>query len=305
MRRVIVLAMLALFVSQCESGKLDVGSEEEKPTEKVDNNKVADLSFADGSELNVEVREKFDITVNVKNIDFDNLDDDLDWKSWLDDSKSFALRAKDLQLEDLRVTLKVVKNGTEQEILKTSIERRENGVTKFTGLYVKEVCASGCQIIVGLKIYGHCVADGGCDYAQVESVDEISKAIVITKSSYAAQVERLSGKNIKLTITKDGKPLADSSAKVSAGVECQWTREFFGCQIPLDTRLIDDQTVTLDANGSWSAELDADGSWEQEAIESYKRELNMDYTLNVCEIEFDITVDGRYFDNLSPTGGGC
>ncbi len=317
MCRVILLAMFALFVSQCESGKTDADSEEEKPTEKVeeekptekvDSKKVADLSFADGSELHVEVGEKFDITVNVKNIDRDNLAADLDWT---DPDGNPMDREGRADWSSLSVTRKFMVKGKRSggwwsgfESLNSMIRglTRQGGVVNFEGLYFTEPCADDCHIVFGLKIYGICIADGGCESAQVEPVDEISKAVVVRQSSYAAQVERLSGKNIKLTITKDGEPLANGSAEVSATVRCEVDVQLgLGCRVPPDIYLIDFNTkIALDANGSWSTELDADGSWLRAA-----QEAESDYTLNVCQVKFDISVDGREFDDLTPTGGGC
>ena len=308
MRRVIVLAMLALFVSQCESGKLDVGSEEEKPeekleekpTDKVDSKKVADLSFADGSELHIEVGEKFDIVVNVNNIDRDNLADDLDWT---DHSGNPMDREGDPRWHSLAVTSKFMVKGKAGNILwggySDTRVKDIGGVIKIEGFYFTETCADDCHIVFGLRISGMCVGDSGCESAQVKPVDEISKTVVVKKSSYAAQVERVSGKNIKLTITKDGEPLANGSAKVRALVRCEQSMGWTGCAVPPDISLIY-QTVKLDTDGSWSTELDDDGSWLRAA-----QEAESDYTLNVCEVEFNITADGREFDDLTPTGGGC
>lgn len=311
MCRVIVLAMFALFVSQCEIDKTDADgeeekptekSEEEKPTDKVDSKKVANLSFADGSELHVEVGEKFDITVNVKNIDRNNLADDLDWT---DHRGNPMDREGDPRWDSLSVTRKFMVKGKASEILRGGYSdtrvKDKGGVVKIEGFYFTETCADDCHIVFGLEIDGMCVADSGCESARVEPVDEIRKEVVITESSYAAQVERLSGKNIKLTITKGGKPLANGSAKVSARVKCEQSMGWGGCAVPPDTYLIDFGTmITLDADGSWSTELDADGSWLRAA-----QEAESDYTLNVCQVKFDISVDGREFDDLTPTGGGC
>ena len=151
--------------------------------------KVAELSFADSSELRVEVREKFGITVNVKNIDMDNIDDDLDW----DD---IGTPSADLQQKKMYVILKVVKNGTRSAVAQYShiIKKYttriiheasiENGMASFKGLYFTEVCDSNCQIIASLRIYGHaCQLTSAtkhheyddCNKAQVEPVDEISR----------------------------------------------------------------------------------------------------------------------------------
>ena len=202
MSRVILSAMFALFVSQC--GK-----------------KVADLSFADSSELHVEVGEKFDVTVNVENIDMDNLDDDLDWT---DHDGSPMDREGKPYWDSLYVTSKLMVKGKEGDILSRGYSdtriKDKGGLVKIEGYYFTETCTDDCRIVFGLRINGICMADGGCESAQVEPVDEISKAVVVTPSSYAAKVERVSGKNIKLTVTKDGKPLANSSVEVSAYIGC-------------------------------------------------------------------------------------
>ena len=134
--------------------------------------------------------------------------------------------------------------------------------------------------------------------------------MVVRKNSYAAQVERLSGKNIKVTITKDDKPLAHASAKVNARSWCKYIPfEWGSCGLP-KTSLIDELTVTLDENGSWSNELDPDGSWEKKVQEeersrSRNRDIADPYTVDVCKIMFDIIVDGHIFSDMLPTGGGC
>ena len=285
--------------------------------------KVADLSFADSSELHVAVKEKFDITVNVKNINMDNIDDDLDWNP-------ARLFSKDLEQKRMHVILEVVKKGTVQDVVAqySHIDKKyftswryeasiENGTANFKGLYFTEVCDSNCRIIASLIIYGHdCQPDSApndheysdCNWAKVEPVDAISKAVVVRKNSYAARVERLNNKNIKVTVTKDDKPLAHASAKVNARAWCKYiVIEGGSCW---ETNLIDELAVTLDENGSWSNELDADGSWEKQVQEEERRryrnrDITDTYTLDVCKVMFDIIVDGYVFSDLLPTGGGC
>ena len=306
--RVVIVTMLSLLLAQCGG-------------------KVADLSFADSSELHVEVREKFDITVNVKNINMDNIDDDLNWRDR-------ETASEDLQQKKMYITLKVVKDNTVQEIVASysPIDKMyyaseiheasvKNGLATFKGLYFTEVCSSNCQIIASLGIYGdYCYPSTGgekkrheydyCNRAQLEPVDAINRVVVVSKNSYAAQVERLDGKNIKLTITKDDKPLTHASVKVNARGWCKHPPfEEGSCGLPT-TNLIDALTVTLDENGSWSSELDPDGSWEKKVQEEERalsrgRDITDIYTLDVCKVMFDIIVDNHVFSDLLPIGSGC
>ena len=312
MYRCVLLTILAMVLGQCDFGNDNPRRESEptptdtstpNPAER-DEKKVAELSFADSGQLNVEVGEKFDITVKVANINTDNVSNDLDWTDHRGEPMD---REGEPDWSSLRVTSRLLVKGKGSNLLRggysdTRVEGK-GGTIKIEGFYFSQACEEDCRIVFGLRVSGMCMEDSGCEGAQVEPVDEISKAVVVKPSSYALKLERLSGKNIKLTVTKDGVPLANKSAKVYASVECEQRGNpwWFGCAVPHDLSLINfDTTINLDANGSWSTELDADGSWLKKA-----REAKSDYELDVCKVKFDISVEGREFDNLTATGGGC
>ena len=278
--RLLLLAGMLLFNSQC-GGRSD--------------RKVAKLSFADNTKLEKEVGKLFEVVVNIKDIDIKNID-----------TNDISSSKEGLKQDDLQVTLRVTERGKEKDILafgrhsKEVIKKSiENGKAKYEGYHFKETCVKDCRIVVGLGInYGQPWSDGERMFHVIEQVDKISKQIVVTESSYVMQVEKLSGNNIKLTITNNGTPLANSSALVDAEVPCLeygWHGHF--CVKPRDTSLFSKHSITLDANGSWSTELDADDSWQAEQGE--------DYQFNVCDVTLRIKVDNRILEKKLAGSKGC
>lgn len=278
--KLILLAGMLLFSNQCEQQVA----------------KLSLLSFDDNTKLEKEVGELFEVVVNVKDIDIKNIDTD-----------NISSSKADLKQDDLRVTLKITEGGKNKQILshdyrdmdntiKTSIE---NGKAKYEGYHFKETCVKACRIVVGLGIhYGEPWSSGRRRFHVIEQVDEISKQIVVTESSYVMQVEKLSGSNIKLTITENGTLLANNSVIVDAEVPClEHGHHGHYCRTPRDTSLFYNHSVTLDPNGSWRTELDADGSWRAEQGE--------DYQFNVCDVTLRIKVDDRILEKKLAGSKGC
>lgn len=311
MYRCVVLAVLALLIGRCDFGDDTQRVKEDTPNGKGQKtDKVAELSFADDDKLQVEVGEYFNITVKVENIEPDNLADDLDWT---DHQGNPMKREGEPDWDSLRVTSKLMVKGKVSAILNRGYSdtrlKTKGGVIEIKGFHFTETCEADCHIVFGLEISGICVGDSGCESAQVEPVDEISKAVVVTPDSYTAKIEKLDEqRNIKLTITKDGAPLANGRVEVRADIACLVEEPVVwggaDCKIPADA-LLPSREVTLDANGSWNIKLDADGSWEKEVSAAYQAETGKDYTLNVCDVSFNISIDGRAAYHLKPTGVGC
>ena len=272
----VLLAMVMLFNSQC--GK-----------------KVAELYFIDNTKLEKEVGESFDLVVNVKDIDIDNIDND--------NISSF----NDLKQDDLLVTLKVTEGGKAKDILsnryhseKVIKTRIENGKAKFEACHFKEVCVKDCRIVVGLGIY-ELESDGNYRLHVIKQVDEISKQVVVSESSYVMQMEKSSSNNIKLTITNNDAPLANKSAVVRARAPCLlrgWNDTYchdHGISVHTSFSFYD-HSITLDASGSWSTELDADGSWGKKVDED---------TEGLCDLTLSVEVDDRVLTKKLAGNKGC
>ena len=307
MIRLIALAVLLSIISQCDKEPL-INQRDKEPLISQRNKDVAELSFADSSPLTKEVQEVFDVVVKVSNIDFDNLSDNLNWHNLMGepDDKQYEVD-KDKRLY---VTLQVMREGdSEPQVLggrycvaRGAIDTTlvENGVATFSDYCFVKTCEA-CRLVAGLRVYSTmsgCAADSGCAFAAAKPVAEVSRTVTITSSSYAMQVEKLNDKNVKLTVTKNDKPLANQTAFVNIGVPCEEPVQLgMGCHKPRDTSLISKE-ITLDANGSWSTELDADGSWLAEAGE--------DYEFDVCKkVTVAIKVDDRKLKAQLANSAGC
>ena len=227
--------------------------------------KGAKLSFGNNKKIEKEVRELFKIVVNVN--DIDNIKSSHD---------------------DLLVQLKVT-NG-ENELYRSGYWKGgiDDGKAVFN-LRIEEACKN-CRAAANLMVRcGSEWSDGTRDLCKVDPpVTEISKKVVINESPYALQLEKLEGKNIKLTVTKHGNPLSDRKVYVSVRIPCiKWGWHAHYCITPRNGGVFS-RPIELDSDGSWSTELDSDGSWEKEEGNGYQ--------LDVCDAIVRVVIDNSILE---------
>ena len=265
-----------------------------------DRHVVADLEFSDTSALTKEVGELFSLTVKVSNINLKNIDDSINI-------------GNNPSSDKLRVELDVMKDGKTYGYLHGN-ESIESGEAKFERLTFDKECAEGCQLVAKIQHYSKeacdMVADcwGECSvcYVDLKPVNGASKDAVFTTSSYSVSAEHVSGKNIKISVTKNGQPLANGKVSVKAYVFCYMSGIGGICFYPENRHgLLSDEDRALDSSGSWSTTLDSDGSWQAASNTGWPSKEPYDLAEKICEVSFSVHVDGRTFNAIELTGGSC
>lgn len=263
-----------------------------------DKHVVANLEFSDTNAVTKEVGELFSLIVKVSNINLKNLDDSVDI-------------GNNPSADKLRVELDVVKDGKAYGNLYGN-KSIANGEAKFERLTFDKECAEGCQLVARLQYY---MGDSAVEcmppdysrcYVDLKPVNVASKDAVFTASSYEVQAKHRNGKEIEISVTKSGAPLAGGKISVYASVPCVGLNVLPPtCVYPRDNdRILSVEAETLGSDGHWSTVLDDGDSWKDKSNEGTDKEP-YDLVKNICKVNFSVMVDGRYFSNIQLTGGSC
>jgi len=160
--------------------------------------------------------------------------------------------------------------------------------------------------------------------------------VTIKKNPYAVQVEYLDGKNVKITVTQNGAPLANGKIRVvSTDVAVEKHRIVSDdeaafayhpltsympapqiCVKPNDPKVIRSHMIrvpvfiahelTLDANGSLTVELDADSSWQDKVNADVPAAERYDLEENICKANLTFSVeDNQVKFSEALQGGEC
>ena len=277
---------------------------------------IANLEFTDPSPLTVAVGEPFSLTVKVTNIDKDHINKIIRYESG--NSKPCP--------GDLKVELHARNNKDRNSpdysswFLSSDLEILKNGVAKFENVglnHGKDThCEEECTLISHkLYFYTRSPKPEWCSkdlYAINLNTNEATKPITVKKFPYAAQAEHLGGKNIRITVTKNGAPLANGKIRsMSVRVPCEeleWEYGYYRphtsppvrsvCVKPNDMKVFSANELTLDANGSWTIELDADNAWQNKVNTDVPEAEHYDLEENICKVGFTLLAE----DNVASLG---
>ena len=240
----------------------------------VDQNTVGNAGVAK------DVGELFAASVTVANIDLAKIAADYE--------KKLMMRGEKFKESDLQVELSIVKDGTQQAVFEKFVK---SGVASFSHLYAREVCTD-CQLIAKLGSYGNRGCADDCDYpfVPIEPITEISTGVTIKTSPYALQATKEGTDKIKIKLTKNTAPVANATAELTACVyvppSSPWgnpsDNSITYCSTPDfadygGQQAIAKQSITLDANGSWSGTVDT-------AVQG-----------KICNAKVYMQVEGRVF----------